>query len=73
MARIVIQEPSPTGGRRVRVDGQILGLAHSDRDVVEFLRRAGLPDAEPLLNDSAWVEWRGGQPHDYGEGGLSSA
>ncbi|WP_129820775.1 hypothetical protein, partial [Streptomyces rimosus] len=65
-ARIVIQEPSPTGGRRVRADGQILGLAHSDRDVVEFLRRAGLPDAEPLLDDPAWVEWRGGQPHDYG-------
>ncbi|MEU2788997.1 hypothetical protein [Streptomyces sp. NPDC007100] len=73
MARIVIQEPSPTGGRRVRVDGTILGLAHSDRDVLEFLRRAGLPDADGLLDDPAWVEWRGGQPHDYDEGGLSSA
>lgn len=73
MARIIIQEPSPTGGRRVRVDGTILGLAWSDRDVIEFLRRAGLPDAEPLLDDPAWVEWRGGVAHDYGEGGLSSA
>ncbi|MEU7149230.1 hypothetical protein AB0B15_14510 [Streptomyces sp. NPDC045456] len=73
MARIVIQEPSPTGGRRVRVDGTILGLSHSDRDTLEFLRRAGLPDAEHLLDDPAWVEWRGGQPHDYGETGLSSA
>ncbi|WP_030670749.1 hypothetical protein [Streptomyces rimosus] len=73
MARIVIQEPSPTGGRRVRVDGTILGLAHSDADVVEFLRRAGLPDAEPLLDDPSWVEWRGGRPHDYGGPSLSSA
>ncbi len=73
MARIIIQEPSPTGGRRVRADGQILGLAHSDADVVEFLRRAGLPDAEPLLDDPAWVEWRGGRPHDYGGPSLSSA
>ncbi|WP_030024870.1 hypothetical protein [Streptomyces monomycini] len=72
-ARIVIQEPSPTGGRRVRVDGEILGLAHSDMDTVEFLRRAGLPDSEALLDDPTWVEWRGGRPHDYGEGRLSSA
>ncbi|MFH8747869.1 hypothetical protein ACH4GK_28735 [Streptomyces rimosus] len=43
MARIVIQKPSSTGGRRVRVD------------------------------DPSWVEWRGGWPHDYGGGGLSSA
>ncbi|MFD7661097.1 hypothetical protein [Streptomyces sp. NPDC059788] len=72
-ARIIIQEPSPTGGRRVRADGTILGLAHSDRDVIEFLRRAGLPDSEPLLDDPAWVEWRGGSPHDYGGPSLSSA
>ncbi|GCD37921.1 hypothetical protein OEIGOIKO_05731 [Streptomyces chrestomyceticus JCM 4735] len=72
-ARIVIQEPSPTGGRRVRVDGEILGLAHSDADVIEFLRRAGLPDSEALLDDPTWVEWRGGVPHDYGGPSLSSA
>lgn len=45
--------------------GEILGLAHSDRDVVEFLRRAGLPDAEGLLDDPAWVKWRGGRAHRY--------
>lgn len=45
--------------------GQILGLAHSDHDVVEFLRRAGLEDAEELLDDPSWVKWRGGRAHHY--------
>ncbi|MEU6113248.1 hypothetical protein ABZ840_01550 [Streptomyces sp. NPDC047117] len=70
--RIVIQPPSPAGGRHVHVDGENLGLAQSDMDVVEFLRRSGLPDAEPLLDDPAWVEWRGGPPHDYGGPSVSS-
>lgn len=26
---VIVYPPSPTGGRRVRVDGEILGLAHS--------------------------------------------
>jgi hypothetical protein len=64
-APIVIHRPSPTGGRRVTVRGQIVGLAHRDRDVEEFLRRAGLPDAEQLLDDTGWVEWRGGRAHQY--------
>jgi hypothetical protein len=49
----------------VTAHGQILGLAHSDMEVVEFLRRAGLPDAETLLDDPAWVKWRGGRAHHY--------
>ncbi|MGW6481290.1 hypothetical protein ACWGDS_25915 [Streptomyces sp. NPDC055059] len=53
------------GVRRVKVRSQIFGLAHSDRDVVEFLRRAGIPDAEDLLDDPAWVKWRGGRAHHY--------
>lgn len=64
-APIVIHRPSPTGGRRVTIRGQIAGLAHDDHDVVEFLRRAGLPDAEQLLDDLGWVEWRGGRAHQY--------
>lgn len=47
------------------VRGEILGLAHSDADVVEFLRVAGLADAEELLDDPAWVKWRGGVAHRY--------
>ncbi|MFB7236767.1 hypothetical protein ACFCXK_18545 [Streptomyces sp. NPDC056269] len=54
-APIVVHQPSLTGGRRVTARGSILGLAHSDEGVVEFLRRAGLPGAEGLLDDPAWV------------------
>ncbi|MGB8945786.1 MAG: hypothetical protein WCD21_36975 [Streptomyces sp.] len=64
-APVAVHPPSGTGGRRVTVHGQILGLAHSDADVVEFLRVAGLPDAEGLLDDPAWVTWRGGPSHQY--------
>ncbi|MGO4747920.1 hypothetical protein AB4212_04655 [Streptomyces sp. 2MCAF27] len=60
--RVVIQPPSPSGGRRVRVNGVILGVAHGVTDLLEFLRRAGL-DAESLdLETSPLIEWRGGGP-----------
>ncbi|MFE9850370.1 hypothetical protein ACFYPN_16375 [Streptomyces sp. NPDC005576] len=64
-APIIIHRPSPTGGRRVTIRGQIAGLAMGDVDVIEFLRRAGLPDAEQLLDNPQWVEWRGGRAHRY--------
>ncbi|MEU8445453.1 hypothetical protein AB0F05_33895 [Streptomyces microflavus] len=49
-APIVIHRPSPTGGRRVTIRGRIAGLAFEDQDVVEFIRRAGLPDADRRWN-----------------------
>ncbi|MER7350947.1 hypothetical protein ABT390_36690 [Streptomyces aurantiacus] len=64
-APIVVHRPSPTGGRRVTARGQILGLAHSDEDLVEFLRRAGIEDAGPLLDNPRAVTWRGGRAHEY--------
>ncbi|MER7624584.1 hypothetical protein [Streptomyces sp. NPDC126503] len=64
-APVVVHRPSATGGRRVTVRGEIAGLAHRDADVIEFLRRAGIPDAGELLDDPAWVEWRGGRAHLY--------
>jgi hypothetical protein len=64
-APIVVHRISPTGGRRVTVRDQIMGLAHSDRDLLEFLRQAGLPDAEDRLDDPTWVEWFGGRAHEY--------
>ncbi|MFD8572092.1 hypothetical protein [Streptomyces sp. NPDC059639] len=64
---IVVQRPAPGGGRGVTVGAVRLGLAHSDRDVIEFLRRAGLDDADQLvLGDSPVVQWRGGRAHEYG-------
>ncbi|MFF3458568.1 hypothetical protein ACFYXH_30465 [Streptomyces sp. NPDC002730] len=62
---IVVHRISATGGRRVTVRDQNMGLAHSDRDLLEFLRQAGLPDAEDLLDDPTWVEWVGGGAHEY--------
>lgn len=63
--RVVVQPPSPSGGRRVRVDGVILGVAYGIADFLEFLRRAGLEDLESLdLETSPLIEWRGGGP-DY--------
>ncbi|MFD5058238.1 hypothetical protein [Streptomyces sp. NPDC058394] len=60
---IVIYPPSPTGGRRVRVGDEVLGLAMSLRDVTEFLRRAGMNDLEDLdVAVSGMIEWRGGGP-----------
>ncbi|WP_328439343.1 hypothetical protein OHA71_23685 [Streptomyces sp. NBC_00444] len=60
--RVVVHPPSPTGGRRVRVDGEILGLAHGLVDVAEFLRRAGLEIGPDDVARVAWIDWRGGGP-----------
>jgi hypothetical protein len=65
-APIVVHRPSPTGGRRVIIRDVIVGLAHSDHDLVVFLEAAGLTDPDQLLDDDRWVEWRGGGPHDWG-------
>ncbi|KOG55753.1 hypothetical protein ADK76_20800, partial [Streptomyces griseoflavus] len=59
---VIVHPPSPSGGRRVTVHGQIVGLAHGRGDVAEFLRRAGLaPDGEDIdLDTPGLIEWRGG-------------
>ncbi|MEB3961539.1 hypothetical protein OKJ48_14970 [Streptomyces kunmingensis] len=64
-APIVVHRSLGTGGRRVTARGRILGLAHCDADVTELLRRAELPDAEMLLDDRSFMEWRGGRAHHY--------
>ncbi|MFD7440657.1 hypothetical protein [Streptomyces sp. NPDC059909] len=63
---MLVHRATAAGGRRVTIRTRIVGLAHSDADLIEFLRRAGLPDAWELLDDPHWVEWQGGRPHDYG-------
>ncbi|OMI34345.1 hypothetical protein SPAR_36216 [Streptomyces sparsogenes DSM 40356] len=45
------------------MDGVILGVAYGEADLREFLRRAGLPDADDMdLEASPLIEWRGGGP-----------
>ncbi|MEV5204219.1 hypothetical protein [Streptomyces sp. NPDC053720] len=68
-APIVVHRPSLSGGRRVTVNrhgrDEILGLAHSDHDLVVFLETAGVLDAEQILDDPHWVEWCGGGAHEW--------
>lgn len=64
-APIVVHRPLTRGGRQVTVLEQPIGLAHNDRDLIEFLRQAGLPDGETVLDDPTQVEWRGAGPHQY--------
>ncbi|MFE9446514.1 hypothetical protein ACFYO2_48350 [Streptomyces sp. NPDC006602] len=67
--RVVVHAPSPTGGRRVRVDGEILGLAYGLGDVAELLRRAGLEIDPAEVAQVSWIDWRGGGPKHWGQPG----
>ncbi|MCB5181506.1 hypothetical protein [Streptomyces antimicrobicus] len=60
--RVIVYPPDAEGGRRVRVDGEILGRATSPGDLLEFLRRAGLDPDNVRLDDALLIEWRGGGP-----------
>ncbi|KAB7850110.1 hypothetical protein [Streptomyces mobaraensis] len=64
--RIVVYPPDSTGRRRVRADGEILGMAAGPADVVEFARRAGLEEHLFAIDDPRIIEWRGGGPDDWG-------
>lgn len=58
---VVVHPPSPTGGRRVTIHGQIAGLARGPADIREFLRRAGL-DPDDVDLEGPMIEWRRGGP-----------
>jgi hypothetical protein len=67
---ILVHRISPSGGRRVviRIRGvdTVLGIAYSDADLIEFLRRIEVPDPDDLvLGDSPAIAWQGGRPHVY--------
>ncbi len=69
-APVVVHRIFPSGGRQVtlRTPGgeESLGLARSDEDVIEFLRRAGMPDPDDVvLSGIDLVEWEGDTPHVY--------
>ncbi|MFJ3842141.1 hypothetical protein [Streptomyces sp. NPDC090054] len=71
-APILVHRISTTGGRRVviRIRGvdTVLGVAHSDADLIELLRRIEVPDPDELvLGDSEVIAWQGGRPHVYEE------
>ncbi|MET8787648.1 hypothetical protein [Streptomyces sp. NPDC004589] len=68
--RVIVYPPTKTGGRRVRVDGCILGTAYSLHDLCAFLCRAGisgLTEVDLACEDTIdaageLIEWRGGGP-----------
>lgn len=68
--RVVVYPPSETGGRRVRVDGEILGTAYSLHDLAVFLERAGLEGWDEMdvaaHAELGLIEWRGGGPEMWG-------
>ncbi|MBQ1096321.1 hypothetical protein KBY55_09515 [Streptomyces sp. b94] len=60
---VVIYPPDENGGRRVRVDGQVLGRAFDVQDVARFMQEAGLQDwGEMEVVRSGLIDWRGGGP-----------
>ncbi|MFH9012113.1 hypothetical protein ACH4C6_12095 [Streptomyces sp. NPDC017943] len=66
---VVVYPPAADNGRRVRVDDQFLGIAYGLLDVAEFLRRAGIEDAdEAYVAATGLIEWRGGGPDAWGGG-----
>ncbi|WP_329140387.1 hypothetical protein OG552_36040 [Streptomyces sp. NBC_01476] len=67
--RVTVEPPTSSGGRRVRVDSEILGLAHGPADLLEFLRRAGLDPDSVRLDDPELFSWHGGGPDVWGAPG----
>jgi hypothetical protein len=63
----VVVHPWLEGARRVTIHGQSVGKAHSLRDVIEFLRVAGLDENVVRVDDPDLIEWRGGGPADWPE------
>ena len=76
MHAVIVYRLAEDGGRRVQIDGELSGRAFGLRDVVEFLRRAGLEDVDEVgVAGADWIEWRGGGPDDWERGpgyGVSS-
>jgi hypothetical protein len=65
--RVIVYPPGEGGGRRVRVDGSILGTAFSLHDLAVFLERAGLEgwDELDVIAAEGLIEWRGGGPDTW--------
>jgi hypothetical protein len=72
--RVIVFPPSNTGGRRVKVDGDMPVRAYSLQDLSVFLERAGIEDwtevnqmAEDLVEAASdLIEWCGGEPEAWG-------
>ncbi|MFF9624335.1 hypothetical protein [Streptomyces griseosporeus] len=66
---VIVHPPSEDGGRRVTVDDAEVGVAYSLFDVLDLVHGAGLPGEDHAVDDPELIEWRGGGPYDFSEGG----
>ncbi|MFF4647358.1 hypothetical protein [Streptomyces sp. NPDC001389] len=65
--RVIVYPPDDEGTRMVRYDGVILGRAFKAPDIAEFLRAAGMPDAEDVDLTGPLFEWREIGPESWAE------
>ncbi|WP_323136369.1 hypothetical protein [Streptomyces sp. NBC_01446] len=71
---VVIYPPDENGGRRLRVDGSILGRAFTVRDVVAFMQEAGLQEWDEIdVVRTSLIDRRGGGPDHADEARDSDA
>ncbi|MGW2560900.1 hypothetical protein ACWCXB_16970 [Streptomyces sp. NPDC001514] len=64
---VIVHPLAPSGGRRVTIHGKTVGTAYDLFDVLEFLRRANLPEADTAVDDPELIEWRGGGPEAWAD------
>ncbi|WP_055489597.1 hypothetical protein [Streptomyces sp. TP-A0356] len=61
--RVIVDPPAEVGGRRIRIDDEILGTAYSLHDLTVLLEGAGLEGLDEIdVADSPLIEWHGGGP-----------
>ncbi|GAA3114006.1 hypothetical protein ACFQ0X_42365 [Streptomyces rectiviolaceus] len=66
-APVIVHPPLPDGGRRVVIRGKTVGTAYNLLDVIEYLRRAGLPEADTTIDDPELIDWVGAGPDQWGQ------
>ncbi|GGN80243.1 hypothetical protein GCM10011579_065630 [Streptomyces albiflavescens] len=60
---VIVYPPVKEGGRQVRIDGEIVGVACSLTNLAEMMRHAGWEGVDQLdVANSPVVEWHGGGP-----------
>ncbi|GHB68644.1 hypothetical protein GCM10010347_43590 [Streptomyces cirratus] len=65
-SKVTIHPPDERGRHLVTYRREELGRATSERDVREFLYRAGMADAEDVdLTDEALFDWQGTGPESW--------
>lgn len=64
---VIVHPVSPSGGRPVTIRGERVGVAYHLLDLLEFVRRAELPEADTAIDDPELIEWRGGGPDAWTE------